>query len=105
MSDDFRPFTAVEVGNHLDYIRLKIWVKLFKPCHLCMRYRLDRNSIVLSRSAFDYYKNPASTLKNIIYQDHKIKIIVMVFSSDTVIAPTLLGQPINNFRELYGRIT
>lgn len=70
-----------------------------------MHYRLDRNSIVLSRSAFDYYKNPASTLKNIIYQDHKIKIIVMGFSSDTVIAPTLLGQPINNFRELYGRIT
>ncbi|SDO59272.1 hypothetical protein SAMN04490208_4289 [Pseudomonas poae] len=74
MSDDFRPFTAVEVGNRLAYIRLKTWVKLFKPCHLCMRYRLDRNSIVLSRSAFDYYKNTSLYLKNIIYQDHKIKL-------------------------------
>lgn len=44
-----------------------------------MRYRLDRNSIVLSRSAFDYYKKTSFYLENVICQDHKIKNMVMGF--------------------------
>ena len=56
-----------------------------------MRYRLDRDSIVLSRSAVDYYQKTNLRLKKVIYQDNKIKIIVMGFSSDTLLAPSLIG--------------
>jgi len=91
MSDDFRPFTAVEVGNRLAYIRLKPGLNYLNP--IIYACAIDSIEILLCClvQLLITIKKPASTLKKVIYQDNKIKIIVMVFSSDTVLAPSLIG--------------